>query len=91
MDLGLSRGEFLRMSPREFFALTKRYQEHEERMDRRVASFQAFYHNINTGSKFSADDFMGKPQKKAKRYPTDEQLERQLTTIFGVGPKKQKA
>ena len=78
------------MSPREFHALTKCYQDREERMDRSFASMQAVYAQC-CGSKLTTEDFMSKPKTKAqKHYPTNEQLERNLTVLFGCGPKKVK-
>jgi hypothetical protein len=80
------------MSPREFHTLTKRFQELEERKDRRVATLQAFYLNCQTGSKTTADDFLGtRQQEKPKANAlTNKQMERTLTTMFGVGPGKEK-
>ena len=63
--------------------MTKCYQDREERMDRRFATTQALYAQCH-GAALTSDDFMGK--RKEKTYPTDEQLEEQLTTIFGCGP-----
>lgn len=74
------------MSPKEFCALTRSYQDQEERMDRRFATMQAFYAQCN-GLKLTTEDFMSSNKPV---YPTDEQLERDLTAMFGVGPKKAK-
>jgi hypothetical protein len=87
VHLGLSKREFLAMSPKEFHALTRCYQDREERMDRRFATMQAFYANCNSDKTFTADDFMGRPQPK--QYPSDEQLELDLVNLFGCGPGKE--
>lgn len=81
MHLGVSKAEFLAMSPKEFHALTKCYQEREERMDRRFATMLEVYAKSN-GLELTTEDFMGR-----KTSPTDDQLELQLTSIFGCGPK----
>jgi hypothetical protein len=88
VHLGLSKQELLRMSPREFKALTRCYQEREERMDRRFATLQAFYVNCNSDKRLTADDFMGK--KTTRKYPTNRELEQGLTAMFGCGPGKEK-
>jgi hypothetical protein len=76
------------MSPKEFFALHRAYRERMEHFDWHMASLKAFYVQFH-GGKTTAEEFMGKKSaKKQLTYPTNEQLERQLTTIFGVGPKK---
>ena len=77
------------MSPREFHALTKCYQEREERMDRRFATMQAFYVNCNSEQKLTADDFMGNKQSNKRRPTNDEQLENDLVRLFGCGPGKE--
>lgn len=79
------------MSPKEFHALCKARNQIEDRKDRRVATLQAFYLNVNSpkGSRmWSADDFMGGVRKLPERTP-DDLLEQQLTAMFGCGPKKE--
>jgi hypothetical protein len=76
------------MSPKEFYALTKCYQEQEERMDRRFATMQAFYVNCNSDKKLTADDFMGTTKRKVTPPVNEHFLETQLTALFGVGPGK---
>ena len=83
MNLNLSKAEFLAMSPKEFHALTKCYQDREERMDRRIATLQAFYVNCNSEMELTSDDFMT-TKRVAKK--ANSVLENQLTVLFGCGP-----
>jgi hypothetical protein len=82
VHLGLTKKEFLRMSPREFHAMTKCYQEREERMDRRFATMMEIYAKCH-GVELTADDFMGKDRD---REHDDKVLEQSLTALFGCGP-----
>jgi hypothetical protein len=75
------------MSPKEYSALCKCYQEQVDHLDWHMAGLKAVIANC-AGVKITAEDFMGK--RKETTYPTDEQLEEQLTSIFGCGPDTQK-
>jgi len=74
------------MSPKEFHALHKCYKEHMEHLDWQMAGLKSFYAHCN-GQKISAEEFMGKKAKN-KPYPSNEQLENDLESLFGCGPKK---
>ena len=77
------------MSPKEFYALSRCYNERVENTEWQVAGFKSFYARCK-GVDISAEEFMGK-KKASKKRPTqtDEQLEMQLTQLFGVGPVKE--
>jgi hypothetical protein len=86
--LGLSRAEFLRMSPKEFYALSRCYQERIEHIDWHMAGLKSFYAQCK-GASITAEEFMGKKKKPARKASmSDERLEAQLTSLFGVGPGK---
>jgi hypothetical protein len=86
VNLGLSKKEFLAMSPKEFYAMNKCHQERTEHMDWQVAGMKSFYANCN-GVSITAEDFMGKKKKPVRKTAmSDERLEAQLTSLFGVGP-----
>lgn len=88
MNLGLSKKEFLAMSPREFHALHQCYNERMEHLEWQMAGWKSVYANIH-GIKVSAGEFMGK-KGKAQKERNDKDLESSLTALFGVGPGREK-
>jgi len=76
-DLGLSRSDFLSLTPREFDILCKRQSEIEKRWDSRFASVMALLANIHRDSKkrkrpYKTEDFM--PTEKRQKQTWQEQL-----------------
>ena len=81
------------MSPKEFYALSRCYQERMEHMDWQMAGLKSFYAQCK-GASITAEEFMGKKKtasnKRTSNPPLmDEQLEMQLTSLFGVGPERE--
>jgi predicted DNA binding CopG/RHH family protein len=87
VNLGLSKKEFLAMSPKEFYAMNKCYQERMEYMDWHMAGLKSFYANSN-GLKITAEEFMGKRSRVTIRRSNND-LERDLVNLFGCGPGKE--
>lgn len=78
------------MSPKEFHALNRAYNERVEHMDWQFAGLKATIAQCH-GCKVTAADFMSMKEKmKVNKYPSDKQLERSLEIAFGCGPTKAK-
>jgi hypothetical protein len=77
------------MSPKEFYALSRCYQEHLEHLDWQIAGMKSFYAQCK-GVSITAEEFMGKKkQASKKRLPSDEELTSTLESLFGCGPGKE--
>ena len=81
----LGEQEFWNLSAAEYNALIEKYDEHEERADRRAALICCAIINLFSKKKFKPEDFMSKKTKATKPLDDDELVEqlRTLNAAFG--------